>query len=269
MTGSNTIINDVVENWRGITTWCVPLSDYTFNVTVPEGTPADADVYIAGGMNGWDSSATKLTKSGNTYSVNVYNVIEGFQYKYVLHYDGAQYWEDRDNRQTGDNTTIFDAVIAWPFQSLSDAQTHMFAYTNAYHSLNNLDLPELGITAAWGPNQNPYNPIPGFVLTGYFVTLTAAEYDAIETKVDLKSKFDGAIASSTLDISIPSTDKLYFIAKNGENYFLVETTERFRDTNYTPANRVTISPDFDNASPFSKTSILKCPNIPDFDTLKK
>ena len=97
--------------------------NYTFNVTVPDGTPADAEVYIAGGMNGWDASATKLTKNGNTYSITLDNIKEGTEYKYVMN----ALWANEElaeagsegcaeptaNRVTGSSTTINDEVKNW------------------------------------------------------------------------------------------------------------------------------------------------------------
>jgi len=127
--------------------------------------------------------------------------------------------------------TVTIAYIA----PLGEAITFQFAYQSSGSSLNVLALPELAIVATW---QNP--PI-GFNFTGSFVTLTAAEFGTITTKEDLKERFDINTPVANLFISVPSPEKIYFIAKNGDNYFLVETTERYRDTNAVPANRVTIS----------------------------
>lgn len=125
-TGSSTTINDVVANWKGITT-CIPSDvthDYTFIVTVPEGTPADADVYIAGAMNGWTSDANKLTKNADgTYSITLNDVPEGTEYKYLLNgtWDNEELTATGDagcadaisNRTTGTDDTINDTVENW------------------------------------------------------------------------------------------------------------------------------------------------------------
>jgi len=97
--------------------------DYTFNVTVPSGTPSDAEVYIAGDMNGWSVDANKLTQSGSQYSIKINNVKEGSSYKYVL--NGT--WDNEElavtgsegcaegisNRVTGSSSTINDKVENW------------------------------------------------------------------------------------------------------------------------------------------------------------
>ena len=97
--------------------------NYTFNVTVPEGTPENADIYIAGDMNEWSLDATKLTKSGDKkYSVTLNNVMEGAGYKYLMNAT----WDNEElgaavegencaeqisgNRTTGSSTTINDEV---------------------------------------------------------------------------------------------------------------------------------------------------------------
>jgi 1,4-alpha-glucan branching enzyme len=124
---SSTTINDVVENWKGITT-CVPsgLYNYTFVVTVPEGTPDDAEVNIAGGMNDWNPSASKLTKGADgTYSITFEDLADGVEYKYVLNgsWDNEELAAAEDgadcapgiagNRKTGAEETIEDTVENW------------------------------------------------------------------------------------------------------------------------------------------------------------
>ena len=96
--------------------------DYTFNVTVPAGTPSDADVYISGDMNGWEFN--KLTKSGSQYSIKINNVMEGAGYKYALNATwnneelaaavaGEDCAEAIGNRITGTSATINDEVKNW------------------------------------------------------------------------------------------------------------------------------------------------------------
>ena len=99
--------------------------NYTFNVTVPEGTPENAEVYLVGDMNKWTVDATKLTKGGDgKYSVTMNNVREGSGYKYVLNKSwdfeelaaiaaDADCAEPINNRVTGASTTINDKVENW------------------------------------------------------------------------------------------------------------------------------------------------------------
>ena len=128
------------------------------------------------------------------------------------------------------------AITFTPKTELGEATTFAFVYQSQNHNLNVMTLPALGITASWSAN-----PV-GFSLAGSFVSLTAAEFNAIGFKEDLKDKFDAGTETTPLVIGVPSNEKMYFIAKNGENYFLVETTERYRGgENDVPRNRVTIS----------------------------
>ena len=129
-TGSSTTINDVVENWKGITT-CImgEETDVTFIVTVPEGTPDDAKVFIAGAMNDWKTNVDELTKNDDgTYSITLEGIAGGTEYKYVLNNDGGEdYWTnvekaDTDGGCAGDvvnrktvtgQQTIEDEVFNW------------------------------------------------------------------------------------------------------------------------------------------------------------
>ena len=81
-----TTINDVVFNWKGFGD-CQSDDEhtYTFIVTVPEGTPAEADVFIVGDMNSWYPNVTKLSKNSNgKYSITLTDVDKGMEYKYVM-----------------------------------------------------------------------------------------------------------------------------------------------------------------------------------------
>ncbi len=64
-------INDTVLNWNNVPP-CEGLVSVTFHVTVPESTPSEATVYIAGSLSGfdgglpnWDPSGVALTKVGD------------------------------------------------------------------------------------------------------------------------------------------------------------------------------------------------------------
>jgi hypothetical protein len=64
-------VNDTVLNWRGIPP-CEGTVQVTFHVMVPEGTPSDATVYVAGGFHGlngtypdWDPAGIALSKVGD------------------------------------------------------------------------------------------------------------------------------------------------------------------------------------------------------------
>ena len=130
-----------------------------------------------------------------------------------------------------EGTTIYEPT------PLGEAKTHTFAYHTSGHSTNNLSLAELGMVATWSTS-----PDIAFAFTGSFVTLSATEFNAIETKEALEEKFDDGTPATTLRVTVPSNEKMYFIVKNGDNYFLVETTERYRNTDgEPPANRVAIS----------------------------
>ena len=121
---SNATAAIIFNGWKNGGDPCTIVKhDYTFTVTVPAGTPDDAEIYIVGGMNGWDTEATKLTKSGSTYSVKMNNVREGTEYKYVMNgtWANEELAETGDegcadgisNRTTGSSAAINDEVKNW------------------------------------------------------------------------------------------------------------------------------------------------------------
>ena len=98
--------------------------NYTFNVTVPAGTPDNADIYLVGDMNKWTVDATKLNKvSAGKYSITLNNVREGAAYKYVMNATWANEElaetgpegcaEAIGNRATGSSAAINDDVKNW------------------------------------------------------------------------------------------------------------------------------------------------------------
>jgi len=102
ITGVATVNNEVI-NWKGFGD-CAPSGEthtYTFVVTVPEGTPADAVVRIVGsfghaGYPNWNETSDdmKLVKGANgKYSITLADVEEGTEYKYVL--NGSWNFEER------------------------------------------------------------------------------------------------------------------------------------------------------------------------------
>lgn len=58
----------------------------TFNVTVPESTPADRQVHIAGSFQGWDPGATVMTQVDAAHWTITLSLTEGqsVEYKYTL-----------------------------------------------------------------------------------------------------------------------------------------------------------------------------------------
>jgi len=121
--------DDVVINWKGFGDCALGEEvDVTFVVTVPESTPEDAVIYIAGdfgnaGYPAWgdafDSEDMKLTKNADgTYSITLEGIAEGTEYKYVLNgsWDTAERTEvcgEVPNRKTGSSPTIEDVVANW------------------------------------------------------------------------------------------------------------------------------------------------------------
>lgn len=85
-------VSETVLNWNGIPP-CEGLVEVTFNVTVPEWTPADATVYIAGNFGGldsgfpdWDPSGIALSKVGDyewVVTLSGPNAVS-LEYKYTL-----------------------------------------------------------------------------------------------------------------------------------------------------------------------------------------
>lgn len=60
------------------------LFDITFNVTIPE-IGADDVVHIVGEINGWDASATPMTRvNATTWTITLEDILFGAQYKYVV-----------------------------------------------------------------------------------------------------------------------------------------------------------------------------------------
>jgi len=194
---------------------------------------------VVGGSNvsGYPKERDFIAKTlhNETITVNSPNATEGGVIKYTTKvYDKE------------DQSTNKEIIITFKKKNgteevtpLVDAGTHTFAYQSSGHAQNNLSLSALGLTAAWGPNLTPAKAI-GFDLTGSIVTINATEFGNITTKEALKAKFDAGTSASPLLVTVPSNDKMYFIVKNGSDYFLVETTERMRDTNVVPANKLSI-----------------------------
>jgi hypothetical protein len=56
-----------------------------FNVTLPDTTPADDDIYISGSFNGWDPAGTLMSRDGLFATVSL-TLDEGahIEYKYTL-----------------------------------------------------------------------------------------------------------------------------------------------------------------------------------------
>jgi hypothetical protein len=85
-------VHDTVANWNGIPP-CEGLVEVTFNVTVPEGTPADATVFVAGNFSGldsglpaWDPAGIALSKVSDyewTVTISGPNPA-ALEYKYTL-----------------------------------------------------------------------------------------------------------------------------------------------------------------------------------------
>ena len=124
----------VFSKWKNGASPCVEKvkHDYTFTVTIPAATPADAAVYIVGnfgdyGYPGWtaDAADMKLTKQTNgTYTISLNQIAEGTEYKYLI--NGAWDFEELaaiaegkdcaaaiSNRVTGTSTAIADVVENW------------------------------------------------------------------------------------------------------------------------------------------------------------
>ena len=111
---SNANVAIVGKSWKNNPCIPMPKHNYKFTVIVPEGTPADADIYVAGGMNEWNPSANKLNKgSGGSYSITINDLSEGTEYKYVMQFEDKTYWENHENRKTGSNANIEDTVESW------------------------------------------------------------------------------------------------------------------------------------------------------------
>jgi hypothetical protein len=121
-------VYDTVLNWNGIPP-CAGLVQVTFNVTVPEGTPAGEVVYIAGNFGGldsglpdWDPAGIALTQMGPyewTVTVSGPNATT-IEYKYTLgawdFVEKGAACEDLVNRSvtvTYGSQTASDTVLNW------------------------------------------------------------------------------------------------------------------------------------------------------------
>jgi hypothetical protein len=121
-------VNDTVLNWGNVPP-CGGTVSVTFNVTVPESTPSDAIVYIAGSLSGfdgglpdWDPSGVALTKVGDfdwTITLTGPDPMT-VQYKFTLgswdYVETGASCEDIPNRQsavTYGTQTVSDTVLNW------------------------------------------------------------------------------------------------------------------------------------------------------------
>jgi hypothetical protein len=121
-------VYDTVSNWRNISP-CDDMAHVTFNVTVPNGTPSDATVYIAGnlsalggGLPDWNPGAVALTKVGD-YKWTI--TLDGpaatnLEYRYTLgtwdFVEKGASCEEISNRQlllTAGSQTVSDSVSNW------------------------------------------------------------------------------------------------------------------------------------------------------------
>ncbi|MBP3349991.1 MAG: starch-binding protein [Bacteroidaceae bacterium] len=109
-----TYANDVVEAWRG-TSSEIPGS-LTYNVTVPEGTPA---CYIVGEFNGWDAgNAASMIKVDDThYTITLDNVTTSSQYKYL---NGLS-WEYEEDRPDNANRTWSESDVVTAWKAIAEA----------------------------------------------------------------------------------------------------------------------------------------------------
>lgn len=119
---------DTVANWSGIPP-CEGLVEVTFNVTVPEGTPADATVFIAGNFGGldsglpaWDPAGIALSKmSEYAWTVTLSGPNPALlEYKYTLGswdmVEKGAACEEIGNRATSvtyGSQTVSVAVLNW------------------------------------------------------------------------------------------------------------------------------------------------------------
>lgn len=121
----------IFDKWKKDPCVATPTHNYTFTVSVPASTPANAVVRIVGNFKGdypgWSADAANmvLTKQTNgTYTITLNNVEEGTEYKYVLNgsWDneelaaveaGAECAKAVGNRKTGTSASITDKVENW------------------------------------------------------------------------------------------------------------------------------------------------------------
>jgi len=96
-------------------------SALTYTVTVPAGTNA---CYIAGEMNGWSPSATRLTMvNATTYSIDLPDATESMKYQYLSGPD----WKYIEKTSTGEGVSdrvwsANDVVAAWASVFVLDAR---------------------------------------------------------------------------------------------------------------------------------------------------
>ncbi|GAB1416959.1 hypothetical protein MASR2M117_23650 [Paludibacter sp.] len=121
----------VFAKWKKDPCAAIVKHNYTFTVTVPAGTPTDANIYIVGGFKGdypsWSADATnmKLTRqTDGKYTITLNQVEEGTEYKYVLNgswdneelaakEEGADCAKPISNRVTGTSDNVADVVANW------------------------------------------------------------------------------------------------------------------------------------------------------------
>jgi len=113
----------IFKRWKKDPCVPTPKHNYTFTVTVPAATPAEAVVYIMGGMNSWGGTA--MTKGADGKFRATFNDLEeGTEYKYTLNGDWAteelQAIQGEDdcakgvaNRETDEDPNINDEVGNW------------------------------------------------------------------------------------------------------------------------------------------------------------
>jgi hypothetical protein len=117
-------VGDTVLNWNGIPP-CEGLVEVTFNVMVPEGTPADATVYVAGnfggldgGLPGWDPAGIALSKVDEyewTVTLSGPNATS-LEYKYTL---GA--WDMVEKGAACEEVFNRSIFVTYGSQAASDA----------------------------------------------------------------------------------------------------------------------------------------------------
>jgi len=129
---TNATVAMIFKRWKKNPCVPTPTHNYTFNVTVPAGTPAGAVPHIAGGMNGWSATGSPLTQVGSTnvWTISFQNLEEETEYKYVLGVGGAGTgsWNNEElkaiegedtcatgvsNRLTDEADVINDTVENW------------------------------------------------------------------------------------------------------------------------------------------------------------
>jgi hypothetical protein len=122
-TDGTQVVNDTVLNWGNIPP-CGGLVSVTFDVTVPEGTPWDTIVYIAGSLSGfngglpdWDPAGVALTKVGPfEWTVTLTGPDPGaIEYKFTL---GS--WDFVEKGATCEEVFNRSAFVTYGSQTVSD-----------------------------------------------------------------------------------------------------------------------------------------------------